>query len=97
MSIKKKARELEAANARCRHLLNILYRQHGPRGVKCAIVPFKKFAAMPTSEVRSGWDFADRFLMHQVAKSLAQYDEISKRPKEKWRSPHLDRFVEKAK
>lgn len=86
---------LELANLRCRRMLTLLYNQHGPRTAQAGkVVQYRRFAAMTPAEVKAGWDFADRFLMYEVAKALASLDDM--RPARPWQHPSTRRAVRSA-
>ena len=56
-------------------MLTELYNLYGPKDVvrgegRIAPVPPAKFARLSTEHVDDKWDFADRHLMHRVAKLI---------------------------
>ena len=56
-------------------LLMQVYDRHGPkdsRDGELSTVPPVEFAKLSADEVDRKWDFYDRHLMHEIAKSLAR-------------------------
>lgn len=65
--------EHRQARVRCETLLWKIYNQYGPKDLsRNKIRPFSadKYAAMTRSQIDAKWDFADRHLMHRIAKEL---------------------------
>lgn len=60
-----------ATKEQMRQLLLRLYNDHGPREGKGKIVPPEKFARMTDAQVNR-WDFDDRFIMHEIAKTITR-------------------------
>ncbi len=56
-------------------LLMQVYDLHGPKDARngeLGTVPPVEFAKLSTKEVDQKWDFYDRHLMHEIAKSLSR-------------------------